>query len=300
MNMLSLLLLSLLTFSPAGHHGVYPDGTFLHGEVRYGHSLLSPVRLKAGDLPAWDVTAPDVYNAKQLYGYINGGAEVYLEYGFRKVSAQRCSRDQHEFQVDIYEMVRPEAAFGMFSVLRGRCSASLPGTRWHCVTPEQILFVKGNFLVSIVPYDRAQVTRNTAMQAAKILSGRISGTDFRIPSHFRNTPMADTHQKLRFIQGPLALQNVLGDWVSRLDGISRYDMYHTVVGTGTQETEAAVITFRSGRDMNSFLKRIGATLAPDDKTWRKAGKGITVKEKGRQTVYVLIGARAGALADTWK
>lgn len=300
MSILLLLLFPLLTSSPAMHSGLGTDGTFLPGEVRCGHSLVPPVRLNAADLPAWDVTAPDVYNAKQLYGYINGGAEVYLEYGFRKVSAQRCSRDQHEFQVDIYEMVRPEAAFGMFSVLRGRCSAALPGTRWHCVTPEQILFVKGNFLVSIVPYDRAQVTRNTAMQAAKILSARISGADFRSPSHFRNTPMADAHQKLRFVQGPLALQNVLGDWVSRLDGISRYDMYHTVVGTGAQETEAAVITFRSGRDKDRFLKRIGATLAPDDRNWRKAEKGIAVKGKGRQTVYVLIGARAETLSAQWK
>ncbi len=260
-----------------------------------------PLQLTTADLPGWDIAAAETYSAKQLYGYINGGAEIYLEYGFRQVRGQRCTQKKHEVQVDIYEMVNPEAAFGMFSVLRGRCSGILPGTRWHCVTPEQILFAKGAYLISIVPFDRAAESRNASMKAAKVLLARIKGAEFRVPAQFRSAPLSTSQKNLRFVRGPLALQSVLDEWMGWLDGIDRFDMYHTVVGDGGRSTEAAAITFRQRRDAERFLKQCAMTGAEGKGGWRSdEARALAVRERGGLTVHTLFGPQMPALRSTWR
>jgi hypothetical protein len=62
-----------------------------------------------------------VYNRSELYDYINGGAEVYLDLGFFKVGA--CDykiqwEEETYFTLDVYDMGTPENAFGIFSAER--------------------------------------------------------------------------------------------------------------------------------------------------------------------------------------
>lgn len=284
MTRLSIVLLFILAAGPAA-----------------GMLDAAPLQLTAKDLPGWEIGAPDTYSAKELYGYINGGAEIYLEYGFRSVLAQRCTRDKHEFQVDIYEMVNSEAAFGMFSTLRGRCGSTLTGTAWHCVTPEQILFAKGKFLVSIVPYDRASDTKNAAMAAAKKLIDRIREAEYKVPAAFRGAPFSTSQKTLRYIHGPLALQSVLSDWQPWLEKIDRYDMHHVTVGDGGRRTEAAVLAFNSKRDAERFLASSGLEKTAVKDGWRNdPARGLALRIKGDRTVHVLWGKQVEALRAAWK
>ena len=264
-------------------------------------SASAPLQLRADDLPGWEVGAPDSYGANQLYGYINGGAEIYLEYGFRRVLGQRCTKDRHELQADIYEMVNTEAAFGMFSTLRGRCGTKLPGSAWHCVTPEQILFTKGKYLVSIVPYDRAAGTREAAMTAARALLARIREADYRAPRPFGDAPFSTSQQTLRYVHGPLALQSVLGDWQPFFDGIKRFEMHHVTVGDGGRLTEAAVITFRSRRDAERFLAQCVLAKAAVKNGWRVDPKReIALRLDGDRRLQVLWGPQQEDLAARWR
>jgi len=244
------------------------------------------------DLPGWTIEDPDFYNAKQLYGYINGGAELYLEYGFRNVTAQRCSKADHELQVDVYEMRSDEAAFGMFSILRGSCTGTVPGATWSCVRPEQILFARGKYLVSVVPYDRHRDTRDAAMRAAKALLARAGKTDFRPNELFRTGPLSPGLQTMKYLHGPLALQSALASWDDRFAGIERFAMEYSRFGKGKKETEAAIIRFRSRRDAERFLRQSGVPGALKAKGWFVGGDGTSALVKGGKTVYFLAGGRA--------
>ncbi|HHN47950.1 MAG TPA: hypothetical protein ENN08_03305, partial [Bacteroidales bacterium] len=46
-----------------------------------------------------------------LWGYINGGADIYFEYGFEHVTAQNIRINGSDFKMDIYRMRTPEAAY---------------------------------------------------------------------------------------------------------------------------------------------------------------------------------------------
>jgi len=66
---------------------------------------------------AWQAGGGDeIYGRDTLYGYMNGGAEVYLAFDFREVFVRRYSRDgADDIVLDVYDMGSPADAFGVFS-----------------------------------------------------------------------------------------------------------------------------------------------------------------------------------------
>lgn len=54
---------------------------------------------------------------EDLYLYINGGADTYLEYGFEQVVACKYHNSSaNRMHIEIYKMKDPDAAFGIFSL----------------------------------------------------------------------------------------------------------------------------------------------------------------------------------------
>ncbi len=60
---------------------------------------------------------PEVYDTETIYAYIDGHAEVYMAYGFRRCISQRYSGPDGdaEIVVDLFEMASPDDAYGVFS-----------------------------------------------------------------------------------------------------------------------------------------------------------------------------------------
>jgi len=61
---------------------------------------------------------PAFYKPDSLYQYIDGGADVYLLYDFQNLLHQEFKSGATELMVDIYDMGKPEDAFGIYSAER--------------------------------------------------------------------------------------------------------------------------------------------------------------------------------------
>ncbi|MDY7032198.1 MAG: DUF6599 family protein, partial [Thermodesulfobacteriota bacterium] len=58
---------------------------------------------------------PERYSPKNLFDYINGGAELYLSFGFKELYVARFHKDKAPpFEVDLFDMGSSEDAFGVF------------------------------------------------------------------------------------------------------------------------------------------------------------------------------------------
>lgn len=57
-----------------------------------------------------------VYRGDDLFFLIDGGAEVYLEYGFAQVMAADYSKNGQQVHVELYEMNSIDAAYGIYSL----------------------------------------------------------------------------------------------------------------------------------------------------------------------------------------
>lgn len=134
---------------------------------------------KSGDVGEWKpAAAPERYVKDSLYGYIDGGAELYLPYGFESVEVGHFTRTPgipaREIAVEIYRMASPLDAFGIFSVQRDgdeKSATALPSPNW--VLPGQAAFVKGPYFVTVqgVPADEEGVRAMAASIAGRIEPG---------------------------------------------------------------------------------------------------------------------------------
>jgi len=113
----------------------------------FGERLLPVADLPAG-LSAVDSVS--VYRGRDLYQYIDGGADLYLEYGFRETAVREyLARGEVSLVVSLYRMADPEAAFGIFSCSRrpGYMPQQI-GTAGASST-YQYIFCKGDYYIEI-------------------------------------------------------------------------------------------------------------------------------------------------------
>ena len=115
------------------------------------------------------------FSETSLYGYINGGAELYLEYGFDTLVVSELLSEGRDIKVEIYRMKDTEAAFGIFSVSRFRCNGGARLTDHMCRSAYQMQFCKGPYYVSIINDTGREADQKTANDiAANLISESVT------------------------------------------------------------------------------------------------------------------------------
>ena len=213
---------------------------------------------QADSLPdGWELSGqPLLFEANDLYGYINGGSELFLEFGFRDLRVYRIRGADQQLSVDVYRMTDNLAALGIYLA---KCSPETPlegvegrnsGDRY------QLALLKGNHFVFI---------NNTSGDAALLPVMKELAT--ALPADWRKPepqlPDMGTSNlitgSLRLARGPYALQPVytLGDG----DVLHLEEAAIAVIGDyrkGTDTITRIVVEYRneeSAADSFSYLLR---------------------------------------------
>ncbi|MBU2550474.1 MAG: hypothetical protein KKB20_18855 [Proteobacteria bacterium] len=131
-----------------------------------GVVMAGPIDSAPRSLGDWRARNPDeVYDRDTLYDYIDGGAELYLSYDFREVHVRRyAGPDGSEIVMDVYDMGRPDDAFGVFSVERMDEEIGLgQGSEYG---GGLLRFWKGRFFVSLLGPGDEKTSRPAMMELA--------------------------------------------------------------------------------------------------------------------------------------
>ena len=210
-----------------------------------------------GVLPGWTVTDSGRYSDKELYGYINGGAELYREFGFDHLVTRVMRKKEAEISMELYRMRTPEAAFGIYSLSRGACGQDSTLCVYSCVSTRQILCCRGSSVLSIIGDDTGAETAEAMRQAARVLLGKMREADHRLPALF-SLPLIHAYSvDVRFLAGPLALQQAHPEWEPYFDGIRRYSLHTLTWETDNQWYIAGLIVFEGAEDRMRFLRNTG-------------------------------------------
>jgi hypothetical protein len=127
------------------------------------------------DLPGkWSlIHGPQIYTQKTLFERINGQAELYFKYGFRRsvfaIYQSKKSRED-QIEVDIYEMGSVLQAFGVFSRFRNEDRPGGFGLE-SSLDDHSAFFYEGKYFVILyAPEPNQEVLR----QFSKLISFKIS------------------------------------------------------------------------------------------------------------------------------
>lgn len=128
------------------------------------------------EIDGWKAGGKDkIYNRQTLFDYIDGGAEVYLTYSFQEAFVRRFEKKDNPFiTVEIFDMEKPEDAFGIFTFERdGEDIGIGQGSEY---ADGLLRFWKDHFFISIFTEEESDSTKETIHELARSIDQAISTT----------------------------------------------------------------------------------------------------------------------------
>jgi hypothetical protein len=202
------------------------------------------------ELPGIDITKTRVFTAESLYGYIDGGAELYLEYGFDTLVVTELVSGGKDIKVEFYRMKDAGAAFGIFSVSRFRCNGGPRLTDHICRSAYQLQFCKGCHYVSIINDTGTEAEQKKANEIASLLLKRLIDPPFDPGSFFEGGVDAETMKSAVLIRGPLGIYNGIPILIDALGDITDY----TALIIRRDQRTIASLRFDNKTAADEFLK----------------------------------------------
>ncbi len=185
-------------------------------------------RVDFGGLTGWQPQDSALtYNPKTLWEYINGAADLFLNFGFQQLQSQDISNGKIGATVDIYDMGTALNAYGVYMTERAPNSNSLEiGAEAAVIPPYQCLMLKDRYYVKINIYED-QITAQSGKSLLQAIAEIIPGNN-NMPKEFDLLPDTNIIPKshgyvLEGYQGLSELQNCV--FAEYQDSLSVYQVF---------------------------------------------------------------------------
>ncbi len=118
-----------------------------------------------------------LFNGAELYRHVNGGAELYLRFGFERLAVQDYARGPLQVRVEIYRLSGAPAAAALFAELSaGLAPGAGPGAA--CTIDDyQVQFHRGSCLVSVTGFEPGAETRTALAALAAAIDRELLAPD---------------------------------------------------------------------------------------------------------------------------
>jgi hypothetical protein len=161
-----------------------------------------------GFLGAWSrVEKARHFRGAELYGHIDGGAELFLEFGFGALTLQRYRHGEDEIALEIYRMADPIAATGIYLM---KCGREIPADGFaprHTVGRYQLAITKDRYYVLVTSEHGAGAGSKDLLEFGRHVAGRIQD-DPAVELLGRLPRPGLIEGSLRLIRGPYGMQPI--------------------------------------------------------------------------------------------
>lgn len=227
--------------------------------------------LRADQCAEGKITRSESYRGRALAGYMNGGAELYHEYGFVALSVQEiASKDAGSVTVEVFRMTSGMAAFGILSVSRQGCSE--PDSVDICAGPYQAQGIARDCYIRVQSGTNVPEAAAVRLRLCRQLMRSIGREAVVVSSAFPDP------RSVIVMNGPLGVQNGMPELEEVLDGSEGYAVqaeWLRMPGEGLDLV--AEVTFPSAERSHAFAGSLNA----------KAESGEVVEVSGHQGWWML-------------
>lgn len=249
--------------------------------------ILSPVGLYAQEEtihipipPDWKQNTVRDYDGTSLFGYMDGGAELYLEYGFEHLQVIEIEAAGQSFSVQLYRMKTDSAAFGIFSVNSFGCKGNNVLTRYDCSTPYQYQAVLGRYYLSVVNQAGTPEAMNTGKHIATAFLQSIHEQPFILPELFNDSLYKPSLPQMKFACGVLGMQNGYPDWAPAFETLSGFTAF--ILPLQDMQATIALICLSDSKERERLAEQMKMTL-------QESAGHLYFYEQGETTLVILAG-----------
>lgn len=209
------------------------------------------------DIPSGEIKRDVYFDGKSLWGYIDGGADVYLEYGFSRLHLQEINYRKEHIKLEIYQMKNPEAAFGIFSVSRFKCLKEDSISRFHCLSSYQVQAARDRYYISAINDNGTPEEKALCKELVQVILNKIAQDSIKIPQLFLNELFQPYIGELKSFNGKLGVQNGFPAWSDQFDRYAKFSMYILPIENASNYAYLAKIRFSSSEDLKDFHTKAG-------------------------------------------
>ncbi|MEZ5198877.1 MAG: DUF6599 family protein [Bacteroidales bacterium] len=170
----------------------------------------------------WSVKdSAEIFYDDDLFLYINGGADIYLEYGFEKVVACKYRNfEAHTILIDIYKMTDPTAAYGIFSLNSSNWGKAVDLGTASILYDYYLDSWKGSYFIRFTANNNEPGMMDTLLLLAKQLDSKIEEKG-KLPHLSLAFDLPDIEfETIKYIRGIIALNNVFNFGHGSISGFS--------------------------------------------------------------------------------
>jgi hypothetical protein len=229
----------------------------------------------------WVRTGPQkVFTQADLYGYIDGGAELFLEFGFESLTLQRYRNGADEIAVEVYRMADLPAGLGIYLMKGGRDIRTRDLPYRHIADRYQVMLQQGRYLLLVNRLkgegDLTAVLNRFAARVAGNLPAETPRPLLRALPEKGLVP-----DSARLIRGPYALGSVYtlgeGDILSLQDNkvVAVSGRYREAGGA---ETALLVAEYPSDAAAGAAYRRLADNLDPYLEVEQRGPAGFIFKD----------------------
>ncbi len=242
--------------------------------------------------------SPRVFTGADLYGHIDGGAEVFLELGFEELVVQSYNLDEEELTVELYRMSDETAAAAVYLLKQGRPApdANIPAT--NTVNRYQVQMHRGPYYVVVTNASGSERASAAMTAFASFIADKLPPEEPL--ALFNQLPVEGrVPGSERVIRGPYTLQAIAtlgeGDVLELGGGVTAVAADYETGSGGTitrivadypGEVDASAALDHLEQNLDPYLKVVEAT--PGRLVWRDhAGRFGEARREGARLTLTL-------------
>jgi hypothetical protein len=156
----------------------------------------------------WEIVKDTTFTGDALYGHIDGGAELFFEFGFVKVDVRiaKPAGSEDEMTIEIYQMADADAAFGLFLIKSANLEPDQRLPVPNLVNNYQVSYIKGDYYILISSAAGTEPLKEKMVQLGEAIAVNLPD---KVHSGFESLPPAGrVPGSERLLRGPLALQTI--------------------------------------------------------------------------------------------
>jgi len=196
------------------------------------------------------------YDIKSVFEYLDGGADLYLEYGFVSLNVQEISisinNEEISLQTENYKMANNDASYGIFSISKDTIPEVEKNSKiFYCQTNFQLQFFNGEYYIRIINPSGSSNGKTASFLLFEFFCKNSIKEKFQMPININGSNEVNpANTKLMF--GKLGIQNGCPDEPEYYQSARDFKLYYFNYDTTTQ-TKISIFIFKELNALNDFI-----------------------------------------------
>ena len=182
--------------------------------------------IQANDLEGIAIHRNDSFDGSSLWGYMNGGADIYQEYGFEVLRVEEFSAEDENIKMELFRMYDPLSAFGIYSIKTFRCKESNVLASPDCLNSYQYQLVYGEYYLQLINESGSEKASQLMIDLAGTLLDKLEKAELHLPVQYLTDSLHFPLQDIKMLKGALGIQNKASALTDYLMGMDEYMVFY--------------------------------------------------------------------------